>query len=427
MTESLHILILEDNPADAELIEFELREAGLVFTSKVVMTERDFIRELYEFSPDVILSDYDLPRYTGAAALAQARRSCPATPFILVTGAVTEDRAIEILTQGAKDYVLKTRLQQRLAPAVRRALAEARERRARMEAESELRQAYRSLEKQVEERTFELQESKERLSLALTSSGMGIFEWDIATDRRFFDERVHRLLGIRPDHFSGTSEEFFQAIHPDDRLTVRNALRTAIEKNIPYEAEYRVVWPDTSVHHIAVRGKVQRDNAGRPLRIVGVCWGITRRKQAEEALRQSEERLRLLHDTMRQGVIYQDASGVPISANPAALRILGITPDMLVGATSVTRQRHCIREDGTPFPADEHPSLVALRTGREVRDVMMGIYNPAEDQLRWVHIDSVPLFREGEGKPYQVYTIFSDMTERRQAEEALRKSGGKEH
>ena len=102
MAESLRILILEDNPADVELIQFELQEAGLSFTAKVVMTEEEFVRELQEFSPDLILSDYDLPNYNGALALAEARKRCPDTPFILVTGAVTEDRAIDILTQGAK-------------------------------------------------------------------------------------------------------------------------------------------------------------------------------------------------------------------------------------------------------------------------------------------------------------------------------------
>src|SRR5271157_3407306 len=127
MAESLRILILEYNLTDAELVQFELQEAGLVFTAKVVMTKNDFIHELQTFSPDLILSDYDLSEYNGDLALAEARKICPDTPFILVTGAVGEDRAIEILTQGAKDYVLKSRLQQRLVPAVRRALAEAEE------------------------------------------------------------------------------------------------------------------------------------------------------------------------------------------------------------------------------------------------------------------------------------------------------------
>src|SRR3989339_511850 len=157
MTESLRILILEDSPADAELIQFELQETGLSFTAKVVMTESDFLRELREFQPNLILSDYDLCQYNGALALGETRRRSPNTPFILVTGAISEDHAIEIFTQGAKDYVLKTRLQQRLVPAVRRALAEAEEQRARRQAEDELRKAHRTLEERVRIRTLALE------------------------------------------------------------------------------------------------------------------------------------------------------------------------------------------------------------------------------------------------------------------------------
>jgi CheY-like chemotaxis protein len=94
MPEPLRILILEDNPFDAELVQFELEEAGLAFTAKVVMTEKDFLREIQGYYPDLILSDYDLPKYDGALALAEASSRCPDTPFILVTGAVSEDRAI---------------------------------------------------------------------------------------------------------------------------------------------------------------------------------------------------------------------------------------------------------------------------------------------------------------------------------------------
>ena len=165
MAESPRILILEDNPTDAEFVQFELLEAGIVFTAKVVKTEKDFVSELQEFSPDLILSDYDLLEYNGTLALAEARKRRPDTPFILVTGAVGEDRAIEILTQGAKDYVLKGRLQQRLVPAVRRALAEAQEQKARKKAEEELREAHRNLESQIEERTAELKKQVEHRSL----------------------------------------------------------------------------------------------------------------------------------------------------------------------------------------------------------------------------------------------------------------------
>ena len=94
MDRELRILILEDNPADAEIIQFEIQEAEIVFTAKVVTDEADFIRGLQDFAPDIILSDYDLPRYNGAAALVEAKKRRPDVPFILVTGAMTEEKAI---------------------------------------------------------------------------------------------------------------------------------------------------------------------------------------------------------------------------------------------------------------------------------------------------------------------------------------------
>jgi len=157
MGQLLNFLILEDNPIDAELIQFELSEAGFAFNARVVVTEQDFLRGLKEHAPDLILSDYDLPRYDGARALAETRRNCPDTPFILVTGALNEERAIDIFIQGAKDYVLKALLHKQLVPAVRRALAEAAEHRARKRAEAELREAHRTLEERVKERTAELE------------------------------------------------------------------------------------------------------------------------------------------------------------------------------------------------------------------------------------------------------------------------------
>jgi len=128
----------------------------------------------------------------------------------------------------------------------------------------------------------------------------------------------------------------------------------------------------------------------------------------------------LLFDTMLQGVVFQDAQGIILSMNPAAERILGKTGAEIIGQTSVSVEHHCVREDGSPFPGMEHPSMVALRAGREQHDVVMGVFNPRENGYRWISISAVPLFRRGEAKPYQVYTLFDDITERKQAQEALR-------
>lgn len=118
----IRILILEDRESDADLMEFALMDAGFTFTSRRSTDEKTFLRGLVEFTPDLILSDYDLPQYSGALALAEARERLPDVPFILVTGAL--DKAMEmvgeILAGGASDLVLKNRLDL-LAPAIHRA------------------------------------------------------------------------------------------------------------------------------------------------------------------------------------------------------------------------------------------------------------------------------------------------------------------
>jgi CheY-like chemotaxis protein len=121
MHKKIRILILEDRFSDAELIEFELHEAGIPFTSQRAENEKEYVQALQEFSPDLILSDYDLPQYTGSLALAAAKKLHPEVPFILVTGAIHEDNCLfsEILARGARECILKNHLE-RLAPAVRK-------------------------------------------------------------------------------------------------------------------------------------------------------------------------------------------------------------------------------------------------------------------------------------------------------------------
>lgn|GEM_PF-1052282 len=152
----LRILFVEDNPEDAELAEHVLRGAVIDFTSRRVETRDEYMDALREFTPDLIISDYDLPQFSGTEALALSKEICADVPFILMTGAVGEERAIEILTGGATDYVMKNRLS-RLVPAVDRALNEAKEHRNRKRAEAERDQLLQELEERVRQRTAELQ------------------------------------------------------------------------------------------------------------------------------------------------------------------------------------------------------------------------------------------------------------------------------
>ncbi len=421
MSDSLSILILEDNPADAELIQFELQEAGIIFSPTVVVTEEDYVRELLESCPDLILSDYDLPhQYNGAMALAEANKSCPDTPFILVTGAVSEDRAIEILTQGAKDYVLKTRLQQRLVPAVQRALAEAAEHRARKQAEEELREAHRTLEKQVAERTEALQQSEELYHSLFENMLDGfaycrmIYDGVYAQDFVYLDvNRSFTLLTGLDNVIGKRASEVIPGVRESDGELFETYSRVALTgKSEKFEVYVKALqmWFSVSVY------SPQKEY------FVAVFDVVTERKRVEEALRDSEERYRLLAETLLQGVVHQNASGKIIAMNPAAQRILGKNVEEFLGSSSVQEEHDTIRENGERFPGLEHPSMVALRTGLPIHGVIMGVFNPKLGDYRWISIDAVPVVRRGETQPSEVYTVFEDITERKRTEEELRRS-----
>lgn len=176
MKKEIHILMLEDNPTDAELAGHTLRRGGIRFTHTRVETEKDFIQELEENPPELILSDYALPGFDGYAALEIAKRKAPNIPFIFVTGTMGEEVAIETLKSGATDYVLKHRLS-RLVPSVHRALREALERAERRRAQEQLRESHEQLRAlsvylqhvREEERTRIAREVHDELGQALTS------------------------------------------------------------------------------------------------------------------------------------------------------------------------------------------------------------------------------------------------------------------
>lgn len=123
MNEELKVLILEDVEFDAELMEYEMRREGLKFTSERVETEKDFIRELDDLRPDVILVDHSLPQFDGVSALEITKRRSPLTPFIFVSGKIGDEFAVDMLKKGATDYVFKNNLS-KLVPAIKRAITE---------------------------------------------------------------------------------------------------------------------------------------------------------------------------------------------------------------------------------------------------------------------------------------------------------------
>jgi diguanylate cyclase (GGDEF)-like protein len=145
MEQGLRLLVLEDVAVEAELAIHQLKRAGMHCTWSRVDTEQGFRDALQEMRPDLILSDFSIPGYSGSAALELTREEAPDIPFIFVSGTIGEERAIEALKSGAVDYVLKTNLE-RLAPAVRRAMQDVAARRAQRAAEQRIERLTRVLQ-----------------------------------------------------------------------------------------------------------------------------------------------------------------------------------------------------------------------------------------------------------------------------------------
>ena len=171
---------------------------------------------------------------------------------------------------------------------------------------------------------------------------------------------------------------------------------------------------------IEVRDAVlTRDAAGAALQVIGTAREITQQIRAAEALLASEVRHRALVKTLSQRVVCHKADGTIISLNAVAGRILGRPRSVDIGSEPVNEERNVICHDGTFCPGSEHPSSVAQRIGQPSRGMVMGVYNCKLREYRWLRVDAVPLVRRGESKPFEVYTVFEDITRERQNAVAL--------
>jgi PAS domain S-box-containing protein len=148
---------------------------------------------------------------------------------------------------------------------------------------------------------------------------------------------------------------------------------------------------------------------------------ITARKEIEDKIRQSEEKFRHLFETMAQGVIYQDSNGHITAANMAAEQILGFSLEQLQERHPDQPHGRAIREDGSEFSNNQHPSAIALKTGQPVRNMVMGFFNPRENRIRWANVCAIPYFKLGETVAFQTYIILSDITELKRIQDELEK------
>jgi two-component system cell cycle sensor histidine kinase/response regulator CckA len=290
--ESLKVLLVEDNPDDAKMVLRELKLSGFDVIVQRVDTEAAFLESLHG-GHDFILCDYGLPEFNGLRALELLKKSGLEIPFILVSGSIGEDIAVEAMKQGAADYLLKDRLA-RLGPAVHHALEQARLSKERQQAQETLRAS--------EEKFRQLTESINEVSW-ITSA-------DLSTVVHI-SPSYEKVWGRTCQSLYEKPLSFTEGIHGDDRPDMIAALE-GLMRGEKFEREFRVVHPDGKVRWIHSRGAAVRNESGVIYRLAGIAEDVTQRINHE----------RLALRSQRLEAIGTLASGVAHDLNNALAPIM---------------------------------------------------------------------------------------------------------
>jgi PAS domain S-box-containing protein len=388
MKTPLNVLIAEDNPADAGLVLRELRRAGFDPKWERVDTEADFLARL-QSAPDIVLSDYDMPQFSGPRALALLQERGLDVPFIIISGTIGEDVAVEVMKGGASDYLLKDRLA-RLGPAVTRAMEKARLGKERKRTEAALRRS---------EAEFRAMTEASPLGIAVADCD-GLVTYTNAT--------LRQMLGIGFQESAGSG--WARSVHPLDRAELVAKWQDAVARQRSLEGNARFVRADGRTIQTGFKTAVMRDG-DRVLGFVAVVEDITERKRAEEARRESERRFRELLENVDLIAMTVDKKGTVTFCNDCLLKTTGWSGEEVIGADWFskfipgdleTKKLFLDTVDTGKIPA-HHENPIQTRDGR-LRDIV------------WNNT----MLRDAEGNFTGAASIGEDVTERKRAEERIR-------
>jgi len=263
-----------------------------------------------------------------------------------------------------------------------------------------------------------LAEAEGRLRVALQAGRVGTFDWDVVSGKIVWSRGHEELWGMAPGAFRGTYEEFDARVHPDDRAGLNRAVAQAMADRRTYRHEFRVVWPDGSVHWIAGQGEFSFDDAGQPTRMMGVVIDVSERKRAEEALRQSDERLRQAVRVSDIGIFDHDHLTDTVYWSPEQREICGFGPDEVVTLQSFI---DCV------FRGERERIVAAVRRGHDpTGDGLFEVEHRIvrrDGEVRWITTRAQTVFG-GEGaerRPMRTIGATVDITEQKRAEAELRR------
>ena len=304
------------------------------------------------------------------------------------------------------------------------------------QAKAEIKRLNEGLEQRVVERTRELavaneklrteiaernqieealRESESRLRLALDAARMGCFDWDMVSGKIIWSSVHANLFGLDPNSFRGTYQEFDERVHPEDREALNAMVARARDERTFYSHEYRIIWPDGTVHWVAGQGQFFYDPTGKPVRMSGLVLDITERKWAEENLRKSEAQLAEAQQLAQLGSWSRELATNVVTWSDEIFRIFGMEP-------------HKVSTTYQAFLEQVHPD--DRTTVRAVIEDAFKYYRPFSCEYRITRLDGAvriihergSVVADDAGKPIRVFGTAQDITERKHAEEELRTS-----
>ena len=263
---SIRLLLVEDNADYAGVLSNVIKMAGgEAFDVVMAASLGEALMRLKQSALQVVLLDLSLPDSQGLETFTRLHAAAPAIPMLIMSGVDDERIAMSAVQQGAQDYLLKGTFDgHALIRAVRYAIE-------RQRADEALRQ------------------SEEQLKQALEASNIGVWNWDAASSEVRFAGNHAKLLGLGEGTLDGPCEKFEQRIHPADLKAFQAALLQARDKRQDFSHEFRVVWPDKSVHWILARGRFFYGEDGEPERMTGAISDVTDRVNLEQQLFQSQK------------------------------------------------------------------------------------------------------------------------------------------
>lgn len=268
----------------------------------------------------------------------------------------------------------------------------------------------------------ELRISSERFSRGQVFANIGTWDWNIQTGELYWSERIAPLFGYPAGNLETSYENFLKAVHPDDRQAVIAAVNASVERDLSYEIEHRVVWPDGQVRWLLERGAVVRDAQGTPQHMLGVVQDIHERKLAQLALAGSEQQLadtnrmlQLVLDNIPVGVFWKDTASRYLGCNKAFAQDAGLTdPARIVG----------LDDDALPWAGKAEDYR---RDDREVMTRMAPKLNYVEDEVTasgahlWLNTSKLPLL-DAQDQLIGVLGVYTDISENVEAQRKLRES-----